>query len=211
MTNPLSATWEEHRKGETPSYPAKALRQTIEDNCSDILVPAWCRVEMAWQALSHLHNQEQIAPTGFPVACNGVAESELVLLTTQQAKGQEMSCWGKKYQLYLESQQTEQTVDSSREEPSCLCEDSDFLVLKGEEVKSNFSWFPQPPEGLYALLSPRGHSQVGPEQVARSGCSLWAKQRYLHLPLITREAGFPEMGHYVQFKLTGTIPLVINL
>ena len=29
--------------------------------------------------------------------------------------------------------------------------------------------------------------------------------------LITWEARFPEMGHYVEFKLTDNIPLVINL
>ena len=29
--------------------------------------------------------------------------------------------------------------------------------------------------------------------------------------LITWEAGFPEMGHYVYFKLIGNIPLVINV
>ena len=29
--------------------------------------------------------------------------------------------------------------------------------------------------------------------------------------LITWEVGFPEMGHYVKFKLLGNIPLVISL
>ena len=29
--------------------------------------------------------------------------------------------------------------------------------------------------------------------------------------LITWEAGFPDMGHYVLFKLIGNIPVVINL
>ena len=32
---------------------------------------------------------------------------------------------------------------------------------------------------------------------AWSRCSLWATQKYFNLMLITWEAGFPEMGHYV--------------
>lgn len=73
----------------------------------------------------------------------------------------------------------------------CLNQDSSFFYTKRVGVKSNTPWF-WSDSWEDVLISSCSHSQVGLVRVF-----LWAKKRYFSLMLITCEAGFPEMGHYV--------------
>ena len=83
----------------------------------------------ARDATGHLTCTGQ-SPTTKDYPAPNVTESKFTLLAARQANKSRDELWGKKQQLYLESQQTEKMVDQCPKEPSSPSQNSTFFYTK---------------------------------------------------------------------------------